>query len=185
MANNTHWSQDDLRKKGLIEVDNKASSQVAKKLDKLPLITVTGVNRDEALLQHPMCKKPTENRKIKNAVKVEIDGIKFDSRLEAYLHGLLTNANIHFEFQKEYILQNKFRYRGEAVRAVTLTVDFFLPIHGIIADSKGFQTQQGAIRWKMLKSVLKHLNDEEPEIVILKNKKECEAFVNRLLYDSK
>ncbi len=125
------------------------------------------------------------NRKIKNATKATNEqGIKFDSLLERYLYERLTFARIYFEFQKQYLLQDKFRYRDEAVRAITLTADFYLPTHNIIADTKGFQTQQGAMRWKMLKSVLKHIYDEQPEIVILKNRKDCDAFVNKLLYNA-
>lgn len=189
MANNTHWSIDDLKKKGLAQNANgdfvPVKSLVAERVIKVKLppdfvpISKIGILKTDGTIE-PVIKP---NAKIKNATKVTNDqGVKFDSLLEKFLYDKLTDANIYFEFQKEYVLQQKFRYRGKAVRAVTLTVDFFLPIHGIIADSKGFQTQQGAIRWKMLKSVLKHLNDEEPEIVILKNKNECQKFVNRLLY---
>lgn len=173
MAKNTRWPLKAFQDKGLIERNGVF----------VPISRVTSfgpVKKIEPSLA--TFEKPSENKKILNATKSIIDGIKFDSLLEAYLYGLLKSADIYFEFQKEYILQDKFKYRNESIRKISLTVDFFLPIEGIIADSKGLQTQQGAIRWKLLKSVLKHLNGEEPEIVMLKNKKECECFVNRLLY---
>ena len=123
------------------------------------------------------------NKKIRNATKVEADGVKFDSQLEKYLYDLLKGAGIAFEFQKTYVLQEKFRYAGKAIRSVTLTVDFFLPGHGLIIDSKGFQTQQGAMRWKMLKHVLKHQHNVEPRIELPSTKKECELLINRLKFD--
>ncbi len=184
------YTPEQLKKLGLIEVNGvyvKASSQVAKgKVEKLSLMGSGNHHLDAAIAiaaTVSIYDAVVKNQKIKNATKaINEHGVKFDSLLEKYLYDLLTSANIYFEFQKQYLLQDKFRYRDEAVRAIILTVDFYLPTHNIIADSKGFQTQQGAMRWKMLKSVLKHIYDEQPEIVILKNKKECDAFVNRLLY---
>lgn len=174
MAKGLGWTMKDMKDKGLVQNANgdfvPVKSLVAKKVDKIS----TGI---------PMFNATPENKKVRNATKATNEqGVKFDSLLEKYLYDLLTSAKIHFEFQKQYLLQEKFKYRDEAVRAITLTADFYLPTHGIIADSKGFQTQQGAMRWKMLKSVLKHIYDDQPEIIILKNKKECDAFVNKLLY---
>ncbi len=181
MANNTHWSIEDMKKKGLVQnVDGvfaPVKSLVAKgKIDKIE----PGI---------PMFNTaPKGNQKVRNATKSVVDGIAFDSNLEKYLYFSLKNANIDFEFQVQYLLQQKFRYGSEAIRAITLTVDFVINSRNIIADTKGVQTQQGAMRYKMLK---KHLYDNYncfvqkmplPEIVILKNRKECDAFVNRLLY---
>lgn len=126
--------------------------------------------------------KPTANAKIKNATKTIINGISFDSRLEAYLHGLLTAAGIHFEFQKKFELQAKFRYRYENIRAIAIIFDFYLPERNILIDTKGWQTYDGKMKHKMLKSVLKHLHDIQPEILMPKNKKECDLLLNRLLY---
>ncbi|MFQ8806189.1 MAG: DUF1064 domain-containing protein [Alistipes indistinctus] len=97
---------------------------------------------------------PPGNRKIRNARKIERDGVKFDSRLEMYMYDLLTMAGIRFEFQKRYCVQEGFRYRGAAIRPVTYTVDFFLPEHDTVIDTKGYRTQQGDLRIKMLKRLL-------------------------------
>ena len=43
---------------------------------------------------------PSENRKVRNAVKTEADGVVFDSRLERYMHDLLKSHGIGFMFQK-------------------------------------------------------------------------------------
>ena len=40
---------------------------------------------------------PPGNQKIRNARKIERDGVKFDSRLEMYMYDLLTMAGIRFE----------------------------------------------------------------------------------------
>jgi len=65
------------------------------------------------------------------------------------------------EKQKRFILQNKFRYRGEAIRAITYTCDYYYFDHEknrfIIEDVKGFKT---AAYKKSKKMVLKMLLDE-------------------------
>src|SRR6266481_5142670 len=186
MSKNTHWTAEDMKRKGLIQdaIGNfvPVKSLVAKKVEKLPSLIEQCkpyVNQQtEALLRMKMFKEqgldpiPIGNKKVKNATKIEENGIKFDSRLEKYMYDLLRGAQIDFEFQKTYTLQEKFRYRGEAVRAITLTVDFWLPTRNMIIDTKGHQTQQGAVRWKILKSVLKHIEDSQPEIIMPKNKEE-------------
>lgn len=195
MAKNTRWSSDDFKRKGLIQVAggnfvpaDRVTDGVKKKVivgaEKKP----EGFIEDYKLVIGERIRKEIDaeksvNKKIKGAVKVEIDGIMFDSRTEGYMYTLLKGANIHFERQVEYQLQAPFRYRDKAVRAITLTVDYFLPLQGILIDVKGFHTQQGDLRYKMLKSVLKHLMDSEPEIEMPKNKKDCDLLLNKLLYD--
>lgn len=175
------WTSEQFKKQGLVETPNgfvKSASLVVGKVDKINV----GI---------PMFNEaPKQNAKIKNATKSVVDGVKFDSNLEKYLYFSLKNADIDFEFQVQYLLQEKFRYGTEAIRAITLTVDFVINSRNIIADTKGIQTQQGAMRYKMLK---KHLYDiyspfahktPLPEIVMLKNRKECDAFVNKLRYNA-
>lgn len=195
------YTPEQLKKLGLVEKDGSGvyvpiKSLVAKKAEKIdPKKFVDSVRMGlyvadllPSIGDIYRAVKKGENRKIKNATKSVENGISFDSNLEKYLYQLLTTANIEFAFQFEYVLQEKFRYGTEAIRAITLTVDFVLRSRNIICDTKGMQTQQGAMRYKMLK---KHLYDSYncfvqklplPEIVILKNKKECQEFVNRLLY---
>lgn len=121
----------------------------------------------------------TPNAKIKNATKLVVDGVKFDSRLEYYMYTLLQGAGVNFEFQKVYLLQEKFRYGKEAIRPITVCTDFWLPEHNLIIDTKGMQTQQGAIRYKMLKWVL-FQQGLTPTIIMPKNKKECESVIEKL-----
>jgi|GEM_PF-314309 len=193
MAKNTRWSSDDFRKQGLIETPNgfiKAAKLVnTGKVDKIKLppefVSVKNINalypdgRVEPVL-------PKANRKIKNAVKSEVDGVKFDSNLEKYMYGLLKGAGITFEFQVEYLLQEKFRYGKEAIRAITLTVDFWLPTRNMIIDTKGYANDRAPMKYKMLKWYLfqevKRAGGDLPIIETPSNKKECDLLLNKILY---
>lgn len=206
MGKNLKWPITAFQAKDLIEVDGtfvKASSQVIKgKVDKLPNLieramqpqvgdkfgnnkstTVTavtkGVNGGITLTMSP----PTGNKKIKNATRSTNDaGISFDSNLERYMYGLLIASKIDFEFQKTFELQGKFKYRDEAIRGISKVVDFYLPTRNIIIDTKGYENDISPMKHKMLKSVLKHLHDMQPEIIMPRNKKECDTLLNKLLY---
>lgn len=175
------WSPKDFKDNGLIEVNGlwvKASTQVAKgKVDKLPLMN-NNVNLSTSI------EEPKANRKIKNATKSVIDGVKFDSRLEEHLYMLLKGAGIEFDFQKVYWLMENFKYCGETVRGIKIIMDFWLPTRNILIDSKGWQTYDGKLKHKMLKQYLKTVENNEPEILMPSTKKECDLIINRLLYQS-
>ena len=125
-------------------------------------------------------KVPQGNRKVLNATKTERNGVTFDSRVEQFMYDLLTMHGIRFEFQKRYELQEGFAYAGEKVRAITYTVDFWLPEYDTIIDTKGVMTQQGAMRIKLLKHrfAMKGL---QPRIELPKDKDQCVALVRGLL----
>jgi len=179
MSKSKNTSLSDWNKKGLIMVGN-------------------GLVKSEDLVDpNPIKIEPfapiSENKKIRNATKTVVDGVKFDSLLEKYMYDLLRGAKIEFEFQKVYVLQEKFRYGKEAVRAITLTVDFFVPLlfnEAIIIDTKGFANDVAPLKMKLLKRLLydhyeNHYYAKLPKIEIPKNKKEAELLLNRLLYDDK
>lgn len=111
--------------------------------------------------------------------KIEIDGIEFDSGLEGFMYRQLRDNNIRFELQKKYELQSKFKYNSESIRAITYTVDFYLPDCDICIDTKGIATQQGLMRIKMLK---RYFFDHglSTKILLPKNQKECSALVDKL-----
>lgn len=123
------------------------------------------------------------NKKIRNAVKSEVDGIKFDSNLEKHMYGLLNGAGVTFMFQYEYLLQEKFKYGTENIRAITLTVDFFLPTKIMIIDTKGYMNDVAPLKYKMLK---KHLIDVDPyflpRIELPSTQKECDLLLNNILF---
>lgn len=95
--------------------------------------------------------KLSSNRKIKNATKTEVDGINLDSKLEAYMYKLLRDKKINFEMQKVFELQPAFRHGKDAVRRIDIKVDFFLPDHNLVIDTKGWQLSDNKIKVKMLK----------------------------------
>ena len=111
---------------------------------------------------------PIGNRKVLNATKTEENGVIFDSRLERYML-----------FQKRYTLQEPFTYNGENVRAITYTLDFYLPDYDMAIDTKGMATQQGKLRIKMLKRLFADLG-RTTTIELPRTKDECAALVARL-----
>ena len=102
--------------------------------------------------------KSEKEKKYKNK-KVEIDGIKFDSKDESlYYLDLKTckeaGSIIDFELQPKYILIPKFKYMGESRRAITYSPDFkVIGVNGasylVDIKSMGTATQQGELRRKL------------------------------------
>lgn len=172
MSKNLRWPLKAFQDKNLIKVKGvfiDASTQVAKgKVVKLPLI-----GSDE---------KPKPNAKIKNATKSVVDGIAFDSNLEKHMYDLLKGAGVAFEFQKVFVLQDKFKYGTENVRAITKIVDFYLSTRNMVIDTKGYNNDVSPLKHKMLKWALKTNYGIEPKIEMPSTKKECELLLNRLLF---
>ncbi len=102
-------------------------------------------------------KSRTSKAKIKNAVKVEYDGVKFRSKLEAYMYKLLHDAKLDFEYEKhKFVLVNKFDFGTEKIREVTYLPDFlvYLPDMTIVVETKGYRNDAFPIKLKLFK---KHL----------------------------
>ncbi|XTR36656.1 DUF1064 domain-containing protein [Paraclostridium tenue] len=89
--------------------------------------------------------------------KVEIDGIKFDSKDESqyylYLKKQKEDGKIKdFGLQQKFELQPSFKKDGKTYRAITYTVDFAVyKWNGEVEyiDVKGMETQQGLLRKKL------------------------------------
>jgi len=94
------------------------------------------------------------------AKKITIDGITFDSKDEAryyeYLKKMKAEEKIlNFELQPKFTLIQSFKYKGKTQRAATYTLDFLiyhLDGREEYIDVKGFSTQQGDFKFKLLKS---------------------------------
>jgi hypothetical protein len=71
--------------------------------------------------------------------KTEVDGVKFDSRLELYCYNLLKENNIDFIFQEKIELIPKFRYNTQNIRAITMLVDFVILSDGKRIYDRGVQ----------------------------------------------
>lgn len=91
--------------------------------------------------------------------KVEIDGIKFDSKDESlyylYLKDLKEKGKIRdFGLQEKFVLQDAFEKYGEKIQKITYTPDFAIyhnngDMEYIDVKSLGTATQQGELRRKM------------------------------------
>lgn len=114
--------------------------------------------------------------------KLVVDGVKFDSKLEHYCYGYLNLINADFDFQHKITLIDKFRFNDKGVRATTLTVDFVVRKgeKTYYVDTKGFATEVSKLKYKMLRHKLKE--EENVDVIWLKNKKEVNAFINSLIY---
>lgn len=128
--------------------------------------------------RHP-AKLDAEGNKIKKEWPKTIDGVKFGSPLEYYTYQQFEENGIEFEFQKKFVFINPFRYGGEAISGLSLTVDFYLYKRDIIVDPKGLQDTANIIKWKMLKRMLL-TKGREPRIVFLKSQRAVREFVYML-----
>lgn len=112
--------------------------------------------------------------------KLEVDGVKFDSKLELFCYDLLTKLNFDFEFQKKIILIDGFRYNKKAIRPITLTVDFVVKHNDIdyYIDIKGFATDVSKIKYKMLRYQLK--DNPKTDVLWLHSQRAILQFLNNL-----
>lgn len=112
--------------------------------------------------------------------KLEVDGVKFDSKLEMYCYDLLTKLKFEFEFQKKIILIDGFRYNKKAIRPITLTVDFVVKHNDIdyYIDIKGFATDVSKIKYKMLRYQLK--DNPKTDVLWLHSQRAIVQFLNNL-----
>lgn len=113
--------------------------------------------------------------------KIVVDGVKFDSKLEHYCYGYLQLTGTDFDFQHKIVLVDKFRFNDKGIRALTMIVDFVVKKgeKTIYVDTKGFPTEVSKIKYKLLRNQLK--NEDNTDVIWLKNKKEVNAFINSLI----
>ncbi|MFZ1389473.1 MAG: DUF1064 domain-containing protein [Thiolinea sp.] len=118
--------------------------------------------------------------KYKNA-KIEVDGNKFDSTIERNFYNLLNLYKIEFTMKDVFVLQDKFRYLGEAVRDVKIVPDFVIRKNGVIfaiVDTKGMQTDKSKLQIKLLKN---HLKEKQVPIFLPNNKTKSEETIRKIL----
>lgn len=113
--------------------------------------------------------------------KIEIDGVKFDSKLESFCYQQFKSLGLEFDFQRTILLQEGFRFRGKAIRPITMIVDFVLKHDDqeIYIDTKGFATETSKLKYKMLKFYLREENNAD--VVWLHSQKEVKEFLFNLL----
>jgi hypothetical protein len=101
--------------------------------------------------------------------KVEVDGIKFDSKWEAERYvelSILNNVGkiSDLELQVREELQTGFKNNnGVRIRPITYKADFKYIEDGkiVFEDAKGFETEVFKIKWKMLQYKYK----DDPDVV--------------------
>jgi hypothetical protein len=113
--------------------------------------------------------------------KIELDGVKFDSKLELFCHQQFKSLGLEFDFQRTMLLQEGFRFKGKWIRPITMIVDFVLHHNGqkIYIDTKGFATETSKLKYKMLKFYVRE--DSTADVVWLHSQKEVKEFLFNLL----
>jgi hypothetical protein len=123
--------------------------------------------------------------------KTFVDGIKFQSGLEAYTYKKLKEAGIPFEYEKRSFtivegftatvsswesLRKKFVSRQDRIRPITYKPDFTCPDMGWVIEVKGRANELFPMRWKLFKRHLK-VTDQHPELFLPSNMKEVDIAV--------
>jgi len=85
------------------------------------------------------------------AKRIEIDWIKFDSKLEWAYYEYLRDKQIQMEIHPRYELQAKFTYQEEKVRAIYYIADFSIIKDWIeyVIDIKGMPTENAKLKRKL------------------------------------
>jgi len=136
-----------------------------------------------------------KGKKLVQAKKTEIDGIKFQSILEAYMYKALKTANIESIYEgEEFILVESFSFNIDCYeRTATKPMENrghnkILPIKytpdfvgdGFIIECKGRANESFPMRWKLFK---KWIVVNRPNVVLFKpqNQKDCDEVISILL----
>jgi hypothetical protein len=99
---------------------------------------------------------------------ITVDGIKFQSKDEAKYYQYLKKRKakgeiLNFELQPKFVIIPKFKYQGKNERESTYTLDFTVynfdgTVDYIEVKSLGTATQQGELKFKLLRSLHPELN---------------------------
>jgi len=123
-----------------------------------------------------------KNQKVRNATRVEYDGVQFRSKLERYMYQQLKDNNIDFKYEEEkFVLIQSFEYLGEKIRACTYLPDFIVTINGkkAVLEPKGMMTETFKIKIKMIKKYLKDNNLNYP-MFLVRNQQQCRDVIQKL-----
>lgn len=120
------------------------------------------------------------NTKVRNATKVEIDGVKFRSKIEAYAYKRLKDSGFNFKYEeKTFTIQEKFVFGEEKIRPITYTPDFVDEENKIIIEIKGFANETFPIRMKIFKNYL-YENKLDYRIFVVSTQKQIEELIIKL-----
>jgi hypothetical protein len=116
--------------------------------------------------------------KVHNATPIEIDGIKFKSKLEGYTYESLKKANIIAEYEPtHFTLIPAFIYNNEKIRKMTYLPDFIG--NNFIIECKGMITDSFPLRWKIFKFML-HLTNKNYELYLVRNHKQVDQMIEKI-----
>ncbi len=89
------------------------------------------------------------------ATKIELDGHKFDSKLEANIYKRIKELGLDVELQPSFVLQDKFRFGKRVIRPITYIADFKLLLNGetYILDAKGMETPVFKLKHKIFMKI--------------------------------
>jgi hypothetical protein len=84
--------------------------------------------------------------------KVEVDGIRFDSKLEANCYKEILASGLNFSRQEVFEIQEKFKDGTKTVRPIKYVADFLIKHNGVsyVLDSKGMKTPEFMLKYKLL-----------------------------------
>lgn len=111
-------------------------------------------------------KKSAPKRHKYGARKTIVDGIKFDSQLEAkYYYHLMTLKQLdqvkEIELQPEFLIQDKKKYKGETIRRIVYKLDFKVVYNDGYTeyiDVKGMTTPVSQLKLKLVKGMYPDVN---------------------------
>lgn len=121
------------------------------------------------------------NKKVRNATPIEIDGIKFKSKLEGYVYKKLKEYNIFAEYEPiKFILIPSFYFLGKKIRPITYTPDFVG--NNFIIEAKGRPNETFPLKWKLFLYKLYYENlTNKYQLFIVHNHKEVDECINKIL----
>lgn len=110
-----------------------------------------------------------------NAKKTSVDGVVFDSALESKVYIILKANGLSPELQKEFVLQDGFRFDGEYIRPILYRSDFVITHSGntYILDAKGMVLPESKLKAKLMLK-LGHV------VIYLKSAKKAQQFCEML-----
>jgi hypothetical protein len=99
-------------------------------------------------------KKSQGNGQKYNNNKVERYGLTFDSELELYAYEMLTKFKFKFDYQFKYqLFPSHVNWKGETIKRMNMFIDFRINLPDgtfIYFDTKGFETEESKMKYKML-----------------------------------
>lgn len=123
-------------------------------------------------------KKLKKQKTNRGGTKIEYNGIKFRSKLEAYCYKKLKEANIYAEYeQHRYTLLPSFKFDNKTIRAITYLPDFVGK--NFVIECKGYANESFPLREKLFKYYLTK-NEPHMQYFLVKTQKQIDALIDKL-----